>query len=65
MENMLCCHDLENTTLGGNTKPSNMIHKKWKKLNKRTICKIRQWVDNSVFNHVACENNAHVLWSAL
>ena len=53
MENMLCCHDLENTTLGGNTKPSNMIHKKWKKLNKKTICKIRQWVDNIVFNHVA------------
>ncbi|WJZ85882.1 hypothetical protein VitviT2T_005393 [Vitis vinifera] len=65
MEDMLFFHDLEGVILGDSAKPSIMIDKKRKKLNRKTVSRIRQWVDNRVFNHVAYETNAHVLWNAL
>ena len=37
----------------------------WKKLNKKTIGQIRQWVDQSVFHHVAKEVGAYSLWQKL
>ena len=32
----------------------------WKKLKKKTLGGIRQWVDISLYNHVAKETNPHV-----
>ena len=37
----------------------------WKKLNRKTIWQIRQWVDQSVFHHVAKEVDAYSLWQKL
>ena len=37
----------------------------WKKLKKTTLGSIRQWVDISLYNHVAKEINPHTLWKNL
>uniref|UniRef100_A0A1U7WMD9 Guanylate-binding protein 4-like n=1 Tax=Nicotiana sylvestris TaxID=4096 RepID=A0A1U7WMD9_NICSY len=37
----------------------------WKKLNRKTIGQIRQWIDDSVFHHVAQETDAYALWVKL
>ena len=41
------------------------IEDEWKKLNTKTIGQIRQWVDQSVFHHVAKEVDAYSLWQKL
>lgn len=41
MKDMLFWHDLEDTILGNSAKPSDMTDEKWKKLNRKTISKIR------------------------
>lgn len=51
IEDMLWCYDLEDTILGDSAEPSNMIDEKWKKLNRKVISIIKQWVEN-VFNDV-------------
>ena len=65
MEDLLCCLDYEDTLLGDAGKPSEMSNKDWAKLNKKAIGKIRQWVNNSVYQHVANETNASVIWNIL
>ena len=42
-----------------------MPEKDWKKSNKKTIGQIRQWIDHSVFHHVAQETDAYTLWQKL
>ena len=37
----------------------------WKKLNRKTIRQIRQWVDQSVFHHVAKEVDSYSLCQKL
>ena len=37
----------------------------WKKLKKKTISVIRQWVDIGLYNHVAKETDPHTLWKNL
>ena len=37
----------------------------WKKLKKKTLGAIRQWVDISLYNHVAKETDLHTLWKNL
>lgn len=44
MEDMLFFHDLEGVILGDSAKPSIMIDKKRKKLNRKTVSRIRQWL---------------------
>ncbi|KAK0604129.1 hypothetical protein LWI29_012318 [Acer saccharum] len=65
MEDYLCWHELDDTILGANSKPKDMDDEKWKKLNKRACAKIKQWVDNNVYNHVANETDAYKLWTSL
>ena len=36
-----------------------------KKMHRKVIGHIRQWVDNSIFHHVANETNASTLWKKL
>ena len=65
MEDLLCCLDYEDTLLGDEGKPKEMADTDWTKLNRKAVGKIRQWVDNSVYQHVANETNASVVWKTL
>ena len=48
-----------------NAKPSEMPNVAWKKLNKKTLGVIFQWVDISLYNHVAKETDPQTLWKNL
>ena len=53
MEDVLYCKDLPDPIEGDNAKPSEMFHKDWEKLNRKTIGCIRQCINVSVFHHVS------------
>ncbi|XP_057740507.1 uncharacterized protein LOC130957678 [Arachis stenosperma] len=38
---------------------------KWKKLNRKAVALIRQWLDLSVYPHVDTETNAEKMWNKL
>ena len=65
MEDLLSCRDLYDPleSLGVNPEPTKEAE--WKKLNRKTIGQIRQWIDHSVFHHVAQETDAYALWMKL
>ena len=65
MEDPLNCEDLYDPIKGDNAKSSDMLDADWKKLKKKTLDVIRQWVDISLYNHVAKETNPHTLWNNL
>mgnify|MGYP003740606461 FL=1 len=65
MEDILYCKDLYDPVEGDASKPDKMTDKEWAKLNRKTVGQIRQWVDHTVFHHVAQEVNAHSLWQKL
>ena len=50
---------------GNNVKSSDMSDVDWKKLKKKTLGVIHQWVDISLYNHVAKETDPHTLWKNL
>lgn len=53
MKDLLCCLDYEDTLPGDAGKPKDMLDQDWVKLNKKIVGEIRQWIDNSVYRHVA------------
>ena len=65
MEDLLSCKDLFDPLelKGVNLDPTK--EGEWKKLNRKTIGQIRQWIDHSVFHHVAQEIDAYVIWRKL
>ncbi|CAH9074170.1 unnamed protein product [Cuscuta europaea] len=65
MEDFLSCKDLFDPIemKGINPDPPKSIE--WKKINRKTIGQIRQWIDHSVFHHVAQETDAYALWKKL
>lgn len=65
MEDFLSCRDLFDPIemMGVNPDPPKSIE--WKKMNRKTIGQIRQWIDHSVFHHVAQEIDAYALWKKL
>ena len=65
MEDLLNCKDLFDPIEENGVKPSEMADKAWSKMNKKTIGQIRNWIDHSVFHHVAQETDAYVLWKKL
>lgn len=65
MEDILYCKDLYEPIEGDKAKPKDMDAEKWKRLHRKTIGNIRQWLDDSVFSHVSNETDAHVLWKKL
>ena len=65
IENLLNCKDLYDPIEGDNAKPDDMLDLDWKKLKKKTLGAIRQWVDISLYNHVAKETDPHTLWKNL
>ena len=65
MEDLLNCKDLYDPIEGDNAKSSDMSNADWKKLKKKTLGAICQWVDISLYNHVSKETDLHTLWKNL
>ena len=65
MEDLLNCKDLYDPIEGYNAKSNDMSNDGWKKLKKKTLGFIRQWVDISLYNHVAKETDPQTLWKNL
>ena len=65
MEDILYCKELFEPIECKGYKPVTTTEDEWKKLNRKTIWQIRQWVDQSVFHHVAKEVDAYSLWHKL
>ena len=65
MEDLLNCKDLYDPIEGDNDKSSDMSDADWKKLKKKTLGVIHQWVDISLYNHVAKATDPHTLWKNL
>ena len=61
MEDLLNCMDLYVTIEGDNAKSSDMSNADWKKFKKKTLGAIFQWMDISLYNHVAKEIVSHSL----
>ena len=61
MKDLLNCKDLYDPIEGDNAKPCDMSDVDWKKLKKKTLGAILQWVDISLYNHVAKEIDPHTL----
>ena len=65
MEDLLFCKDLNGPIKGDSGKPEEMKDDEWKKLDRKVVSFIRQWIDDSVFHHVSTKNSAHGLWTKL
>ena len=65
MEDLLYCKDLYGPLQGDSAKPTTMTDDEWKRLDRKTIGFIRQWLDDSVFHHVSTEISAYSLWKKL
>ena len=65
MENLLNYKDLYDPIVGDNAKSSDMSYADWKKLKKKTLGVIRQWVDISLYNHIAKETDPHTILEEL
>ncbi|CAL5350460.1 unnamed protein product [Camellia sinensis] len=65
MEDVLYCRDLFDPIELNGVKPPTEKDEDWKRKNRKTIGQIRQWIDHSVFHHVAQETDAYALWIKL
>lgn len=65
MEDLLYSKDLFDPIEEEGMKPGDELEEVWKKKHRKTIGQIRQWIDNSVFHHVAQETDAYMLWKKL
>ena len=65
IEDLLNCKDLYDPIKEDNAKSSNMSDDNWMKLKKKRMGAICQWVNISLYNHVAKETNPHTLWKNL
>ena len=61
MKDILYYKDLYDFVEKGEVKPDNVIVDDQKKMHRKAIGLIRQWVDISVFHYVATETDAHTL----
>ena len=64
MEDMLYCKDLFDP-IDGDEAQGDKEDKDWERMNRKTVGFIRQWIDDSVFHHVAQETKADALWKKL
>ena len=58
MEDILYTKDLYLPIHGDKRKPAEMTDDDWEVLNRKSVARIRYWVDQSVFHHVSQETNA-------
>lgn len=65
MEDILNCKKLFEPIKFNGVKPDAKTDDEWKKLNRKAVGHLRQWVDQSSFHHVAKEVDAYILWFKL
>jgi transposase InsO family protein len=65
MEDVLYCKDLFDPIEMEGVKPISTTNEDWNKMNRKAVGYIRQWIDQSVFHHVAKEVDAYSLWQKL
>nr|KYP59402.1 Retrovirus-related Pol polyprotein from transposon TNT 1-94 [Cajanus cajan] len=65
MEDLLFCRDLYDPIEANDIKPKDKSEEDWKKVNRKTISMIRQWIDQSICHHVSNETNTFNLWKKL
>ncbi|CAL2254439.1 unnamed protein product [Prunus armeniaca] len=65
MEDILYCKDLYEPLQLLGQKPEGKSDDAWSIMNRKAVGQIRQWVDQSVFHHVAQETDAYKLWTKL
>ncbi|KAK0589088.1 hypothetical protein LWI29_009443 [Acer saccharum] len=66
MEDIFTIKELSETNEGDvATKPNDTSDEDCKKMNKKTITYIKQWVDVTVFNHISQETSAHAIRNKL
>ncbi|CAL1361064.1 unnamed protein product [Linum trigynum] len=51
--------------LNGSEKPEDKTKKQWEVLHRKAVAIIRQWIDQSIFHHVAKDTRADELWQKL
>ena len=61
IEDLLFCKPIK----GDFGKPEGMKDDEWNRLNRKAVGVIHQWIDDSVFHHVATKTSAHDLWKKL
>ncbi|KAJ8476439.1 hypothetical protein OPV22_020166 [Ensete ventricosum] len=64
-EDLLYCKDLYGHLQGDSAKLTSMTDNEWKRLDRKTVGFIRQWLDDSVFHHVSTECSVYALWKKL
>nr|XP_025636351.1 uncharacterized protein LOC112730483 [Arachis hypogaea] len=64
MEDMLYSKDLYDPMEGDKSKGTKS-DTEWKKLNRKAVALIRQWLDLSVYPHVDTETNTEKMWNEL
>ncbi|KAA8535831.1 hypothetical protein F0562_030849 [Nyssa sinensis] len=65
VKNLLYCKDLYGPNKGDKGKLEGTKDDEWKKLDRKSVGVIRQWIDDSVFHHVSTKNSPHALWTKL
>ncbi|XP_057954021.1 uncharacterized protein LOC131148323 [Malania oleifera] len=65
MEDLLNCKDLVDPLDYKGMKPDSVKDDDWRRMNRKTIGQIRQWIDHKVYHHVAQETDAYSLWEKL
>jgi hypothetical protein len=65
MKDILYCKELFEPIELNVIKPDAKTDDEWKKLNRKAVGHIRQWVNQSVFHHVTKEVDAYLLWLKL
>ncbi|CAL8169104.1 unnamed protein product [Prunus armeniaca] len=61
MEDILYCKDLYEPFQLLGQKPAEKSDDAWSIMNRKAVRQIRQWVDQSVFHHVAQETCIHIM----
>ncbi|MCI87124.1 hypothetical protein A2U01_0108405, partial [Trifolium medium] len=59
MEDLLYTKDLYDPIEGESARSKDTSDTDWKKMNRKAVAIIRQWLDLSVYPHVEAETNAH------
>ncbi|CAJ2654735.1 unnamed protein product [Trifolium pratense] len=65
MEDLLYTKDLYDPIEGESARSKDTLDTDWKKMNRKAVAIIRQWLDLSVYPHVEAETNAHTMWNKL
>ena len=65
MKDLLYCKDLYGPMQGDSVKHTTMTDDEWKRLDRKTVGFIWQWLDDSVVHYISTEISAYSLWKKL